>query len=216
MYKYTAEKAKQYLYFRPKVQGNKDILFAGQVHMKSEGAGKNVVGMPSFEAKTSHLMCFVGGMVGLGAQTLKLEADLSVAKKLTDGCVWAYNVTRSGLMPEEFTVMKCPSEVGCKFSEEEWLREAFPYPFRTVDKLPEPGVVLPPAPEDDPMYIDNSKKKFNHHEKRDGAGDESQSPLEIALGQAKAARRPPGMLEIADRRYILRYIPPDLAIIFQY
>jgi mannosyl-oligosaccharide alpha-1,2-mannosidase len=203
MYKWSVREAKKYLYFRPKVRGDKDILLAGQMQMKQVGQPGQDSATPFFEAHTSHLMCFVGGMVGLGAQTLKLEGDLNVAKKLTDGCVWAYNVTTTGLMPEEFNVMKCPFEGVCKFSEEEWLREAFPYPFQSqkLDRLPPEATALPPAPEDNPMVIANLNKNFD---KRDGAGSEQPSPLEMARGQALAARRPPGMLSINDGRYILR------------
>ncbi|RPA80068.1 seven-hairpin glycosidase [Ascobolus immersus RN42] len=165
MYKWSVQEAKKYIYFRPKVHGDKDILLPGQVYMKQEGQTGDHRAVPSFEAHSSHLACFVGGMVGLGAQTLRLDGDLSVAKRLTDGCVWAYNVTTTGLQPEEYNVMKCPSEGGCKFSEEEWLREAYPYVFqreRNKNHLP-PVASAPDSPpeEDNPLFIANANKKFN-------------------------------------------------------
>ena len=39
--------------------------------------------------------------------------ELETARKLTDGCVWAYQNTPSGIMPEIFHVEACPDPDSC-------------------------------------------------------------------------------------------------------
>lgn len=57
----------------------------------------------------SHLTCFVGGMYALGSKVFNRPGDLDHARRLTNGCVWAYNITATGVMPEHFSVRRCPS-----------------------------------------------------------------------------------------------------------
>jgi len=49
-------------------------------------------------------------MVALGSKILNRPGDMSLAEKLTDGCVWAYNATATGIMPENFHVEICEDE----------------------------------------------------------------------------------------------------------
>ncbi|RPA80951.1 seven-hairpin glycosidase [Ascobolus immersus RN42] len=139
MFNFSQTVAKARLYFRPLIPGSAaadkergfKILLPGQV-VVSRGE------KPRFDGKSSHLSCFVGGMVGLGARTLAMEEDVELAKGLTEGCVWAYNSTASGLMPEEFTVGVCDSDKGgsggigsdCGWDERAWLKEAYPHHFQ--------------------------------------------------------------------------------------
>ncbi|KAK3066251.1 hypothetical protein LTS18_001872, partial [Coniosporium uncinatum] len=55
------------------------------------------------------------------------EADLAVARRLVEGCVWAYDAMGSGVGPEVFSVMPCDEseeeDGGCGWSEEKWLEE---------------------------------------------------------------------------------------------
>jgi len=67
----------------------------------------------------SHLTCFVGGMFGLGAKVFNRAEDLEIAKKLTDGCVWAYESTTTGIMPETFMAIACDFD-NCKWNETLW------------------------------------------------------------------------------------------------
>lgn len=53
----------------------------------------------------------------MGAKIFDLEGDLEIAKKLTDGCVWAYEATTSGIMPERFTSLACESVTSCPWNE---------------------------------------------------------------------------------------------------
>jgi len=49
-------------------------------------------------------------MLALGSKILNRPNDMTLAEKLTDGCVWAYNATATGIMPESFNVQICKEE----------------------------------------------------------------------------------------------------------
>lgn len=87
------------LVFRPNVPGNPDILLTGSINAGS-----------ALENRVEHLSCFVGGMVGLGSRLSQNQDELEIAAKLTKGCVWAYQNTPSGIMPEIFHVDACKNE----------------------------------------------------------------------------------------------------------
>ena len=74
-----------------------------------------------------HLLCFVGGMYAVGAQIFSRAEDLKLASKLTDACVWAYESTPSGIMPEGFSHVACKSRDDCRWNEARWHDELFPY-----------------------------------------------------------------------------------------
>lgn len=103
--------------YRPMVPDNSDILFSGAV---------TTLGNPETDlvlvAEVEHLTCFIGGMIGMGSQIFDLEGDLELAKKLTDGCVWAYGSTPTGIMPEGATVMACKSAEHCTWNETAYFR----------------------------------------------------------------------------------------------
>ena len=111
MYVDTLEPIKKHLIFQPMTRDNEDILFSGQLHV--EDSGNHFL-----EPLVQHLGCFAGGMLALGAKLMNSKDDLRLARKLTDGCIWAYNSTASGLMPEVFTVTACNDP--CEWSEDHW------------------------------------------------------------------------------------------------
>ena len=53
----------------------------------------------------------------MAAKVFDLEGDLEIAKKLTEGCVWAYGLTPSGIMPESAQVLPCKNAEHCKWNE---------------------------------------------------------------------------------------------------
>lgn len=65
----------------------------------------------------SHLGCFAGGMYAVGSKIFDREGDMKIAKELTDGCVWAYEATTTGIMPEGFLLVPCPDPVECPWNE---------------------------------------------------------------------------------------------------
>lgn len=92
------------LLFRPLAEGDPDILFVGNRIKLS----------PTFfqeDNEVSHLACFAGGMYALGSKVFNRPNDLETAAKLTEGCIWAYGATRSGVMPESFHVRRCPAKL---------------------------------------------------------------------------------------------------------
>jgi mannosyl-oligosaccharide alpha-1,2-mannosidase len=96
------------LFFRPSLTDNPDILFTSSLSTVSE----------DLDTQVQHLSCFVGGIVGLGSRINYSPDELDTARRLTDGCVWAYENTPSGIMPEIFHVNKCPSLASCTWNGE--------------------------------------------------------------------------------------------------
>ena len=91
---------------------NRDILFSGSVTTYGDPATDLTL-----TAEVEHLTCFIGGMIGMGAQIFGIDGDLELAKKLTDGCVWAYGATKTGIMPEGAIVLPCKSAEHCTWNE---------------------------------------------------------------------------------------------------
>lgn len=71
---------------------------------------------PVFQAKMQHLTCFIGGMFAMGSKVFERPEDLKLAARLTDGCVWAYNYTATGVSPEVFHLRECKKEE-CKWQD---------------------------------------------------------------------------------------------------
>jgi mannosyl-oligosaccharide alpha-1,2-mannosidase len=112
MYEIVMGVAKKYLFFKPLNQGNEDILISGEVRAASDGRIDLI-------SKGQHLGCFVGGMVGIGSKIFNRPDDLEIAKKLTNGCVWAYASQVTGIAPEIFTLIECKPD-DCEWTDEKW------------------------------------------------------------------------------------------------
>ncbi|TVY24531.1 Endoplasmic reticulum mannosyl-oligosaccharide 1,2-alpha-mannosidase [Lachnellula hyalina] len=121
LYLKTVEDIKKWMLFRPMVPGNRDILFAGTV--TTRGDPENDL---QLEPEVAHLTCFIGGMIGMSAKIFGLESDLELAKKLTDACVWAYESTPTGIMPETAIAFPCASSEDCKWNETLYHQELDP------------------------------------------------------------------------------------------
>lgn len=118
MHEKTVEAVKKWLLFRPMVpQEDRDILFSAKIQTK---------GSPETDALTdfevAHLTCFVGGMFGMGGRIFDRPGDVEIAKRLTDGCVWAYESMPSGVMPEGAAAVPCASVSDCAWNETLWWR----------------------------------------------------------------------------------------------
>jgi mannosyl-oligosaccharide alpha-1,2-mannosidase len=114
MYTSFIEKAKEHIFFRPMVN-NRDILISGSATVESTGDIK-------LKPEGQHLSCFVGGMVAIASKIFELHDDLDVAKKLVDGCIWAYESTATGIMPEVFLAIDSGSEKKSKWDKSKWLK----------------------------------------------------------------------------------------------
>jgi mannosyl-oligosaccharide alpha-1,2-mannosidase len=110
---------KKAIFFRPMTKEGSDILLPGNV--ASDGTK-----LPSglrIEPKVQHLGCFAGGMVGLAARAFSLPQDLTLARQLVEGCLWAYENSASGIMPESMFTTNCPTLDICDWDETLWHKD---------------------------------------------------------------------------------------------
>ena len=112
MYESAIATAKKAVMFRPMVLGDPDILLSGSRHNSPE---QNYL-----DPQAQHLGCYIGGMMGIAAKIFKLKEDIDYARRITDGCVWAYGVTKTGIMPELFKAWPCDDAADCTFTEERY------------------------------------------------------------------------------------------------
>jgi mannosyl-oligosaccharide alpha-1,2-mannosidase len=113
MYNLTMQAVRKHMLYRPMIPGDPDILFSGSLDIYPSTRDEDRV----LTTEVEHLTCFIGGMVGMGAKVFGIDADLEIAKKLTDGCVWAYESTATGIMPEGALVLPCVSSEKCSWNE---------------------------------------------------------------------------------------------------
>ena len=100
MYEKAMSAVKKWVFFRPRIDSDVNILLSGDVRVDDFGT-------PILEPKTQHLACFLGGMVGIGAKIFDHLEDIRTARQLVDGCIWAYNALPTGLMPELSHTVPC-------------------------------------------------------------------------------------------------------------
>jgi mannosyl-oligosaccharide alpha-1,2-mannosidase len=115
MYEKAMDAAIKHNLFRPLTPTNEDILIAGNIHAGDHGL--------ELEPRDEHLVCFLGGLMALGGKLFGREKDIDAAKRLTDGCIWAYKVFPSGIMPEVLYVAPCKLNDDCKWNEQVWKQE---------------------------------------------------------------------------------------------
>lgn len=114
MYESAIEAAKKYMFFRPLNENNLDILMSGTIQYTSQAKVK-------LTSEGQHLACFAGGMVGIAAKIFNRPEELHTARQLTDGCIWAYESTPTGIMPEIFHAIPCTDEDDeCLWDEGRW------------------------------------------------------------------------------------------------
>ena len=124
MYEAAADAGIKHLLFRPMIPGTRDIrVLSTLTTVKSI----NEPVRHDYEYGQSHLLCFAGGMYALGSKIFDRKDDLDIAAKLTDGCVWAYEATKTGIMPESFQMIPCKSTKSCTFNETLWYEKLDPY-----------------------------------------------------------------------------------------
>ncbi|KAK5075223.1 hypothetical protein LTR64_001428 [Lithohypha guttulata] len=119
MYKNALHTVRDQLLFRPMIKDtNREILFAARHEFKPKAKAKAKRHVVTYEV--THLSCFIGGMFGLGSRLFGIESDLELAKQLTDGCVWAYASTPTGVMAELAAIVPCPDLDVCAWNETRW------------------------------------------------------------------------------------------------
>ncbi|KAK0706919.1 glycoside hydrolase [Lasiosphaeria miniovina] len=122
MYRSAMATVKEHLLFRPMLPDGADVLFSGDVHVRRDNGGG---GVAELFAVGQHLGCFAGGMFGLGGKLFGIEEHVEIGEKLARGCAWAYKAFPTGVMPEIFGMVACPSATeGCEWDEDRWKSQA--------------------------------------------------------------------------------------------
>lgn len=124
MYEMAIEAAQKYLLFRPMLPEGRNVRLLGS--LETSGDLDNPSDL-SLQPEGTHLTCFAGGMFAIGAKIFNREGDMDVARRLTDGCVWAYETTPTGIMPERYLTVPCESQVQCEWNETVYLQTANTY-----------------------------------------------------------------------------------------
>ena len=124
MYGLASDAMTKHLLFRPMVPGEDNILVLGKASVTEN---PELPDNTQLSPQQQHLLCFAGGMYAVGAKIFNREADLDIAAKLTDGCVWAYDATTTGIMAEEFQMMACENRSQCKWNQTRWYEELDPF-----------------------------------------------------------------------------------------
>ncbi|KAK3055862.1 hypothetical protein LTR09_003096 [Extremus antarcticus] len=130
MYLASAETAIEKLLYKPMTIDNRDILMTGEIRSSpnySQPLDERGF-MEKFKPEAAHLACFAGGMFAMGGVIFNKPEHVEIGSKLTDGCVWAYNVTATGIMPEGAELMQCEDTWGdCAWNETEYWEVLDPY-----------------------------------------------------------------------------------------
>jgi mannosyl-oligosaccharide alpha-1,2-mannosidase len=119
MYLKAADAIRKDFVFRPMLQDSKrDVRFLAKHELTTATSGKITKDWKIYEG--SHLTCYAGGMFALGSKIFDIPADMDLAAKLTDGCVWSYESMPTGVMPELFALTPCEDEKHCLPDESKW------------------------------------------------------------------------------------------------
>lgn len=140
MYEMSMEVSKKYLLYRPMIEDEeRSVLFSGQISTNGQSGEDRYM---KLKPEATHLTCFAGGMFAVGAKIFERSSDMDIARRLTDGCVWAYEMTPTGIMPEHFLVVPCDSETKCPFNKTRWFERLDPYHPRSRPKSSSPQMIL--------------------------------------------------------------------------
>lgn len=215
MYEKAMTTARDQLVYQPMLKNNRDVRFLATVTMTKD-LDANPPGRTTFAYEGTHLTCFAGGMFAMGAKLFGIESDLKLGSQLTDGCVWAYEATKTGIMPEAFKLLPCPKGEQCEWDEGLYYEALDPYaetrPRSHSKRSPDKGnwhvVATPEATP--PAKKDATWKPAINEEFGNGDSTPANpkggvlSHEEFVTGKILNDRLPPGMIGISARQYLLR------------
>jgi mannosyl-oligosaccharide alpha-1,2-mannosidase len=146
MYLDSANKAIEKLLYKPMTMEERDILMTGELvstpNHSTPAHQREYI--EKFRPEVAHLACFAGGMFAMGGVLFNKPEHVEIGAKLTDGCVWAYNATATGIMPEGAELMMCPDTWGkCPWNETAYWEVLDPYQKSRLN--PPKPVGQPPA-----------------------------------------------------------------------
>ena len=143
MWDFASQQIRSYLLFRAMVPNatEPEVLFAG-IASRFEGSDDVML-----EPRTEHLACFAGGLFGIASKIFNEPDDLEIGKQLTQGCVWAYQHSPIGIMPETFSMVACPNLDGfqCEYNQTEFDMDAQRPPCEPIPGNDCPTNNLPPG-----------------------------------------------------------------------
>ncbi|KAH0367079.1 seven-hairpin glycosidase, partial [Aureobasidium melanogenum] len=228
LYEQSIDAVTKHLLFRPMTPQDADILFVGEYRAQPPTKEGAVEG--TFKPEGAHLSCFAGGMYAMAAKIFGRDEDLELGAKLTEGCVWAYNATATGIMPEQFLVSQCESMTDCKWNETKYWEDLDPY-AESRTKVYVPPTTLPTslsgsrnAPQVNKRDLDgpaatvahvpapavpNSVPELDMARSKEETVIEYIPPTppsheEFVLARISEERLPTGMTRLLSRKYILR------------
>ncbi|KAL3430845.1 glycosyl hydrolase family 47-domain-containing protein [Aspergillus tetrazonus] len=212
MYQKAMDAVREYLVYQPMLKNNRDVRFLATVSM-TKSLDANPPGRTTFAYEGTHLTCFAGGMFAIGAKLFGLDKDLKLGSQLTDGCVWAYEATKSGIMPEAFQLAPCKKGEPCEWDEDAYYMAMDPY----ADKRPISHSKRSAGPEKGNWHVvataessspqeDETQKSTTTEGRHTGTttGAGALSHEEFVTGKILNDRLPPGMTGISARQYLLR------------
>lgn len=119
LYEKSMDVAMERTLFRPMTPEDADILVPGIARVDG--------GQVQLEPQMQHLACYAGGLYALGGKLFNKETHLSVGRKITDGCIWAYKASPAGIMPEVSYLHACPispdTTTPCAWDEKAYLED---------------------------------------------------------------------------------------------
>ena len=176
MYVKTADVAIEKLIYRPMTKDGRSILASGDLNLSPNSSSESGELIETFKPINSHLVCFAGGMFALGGVIFDRPEDVEIGKKLTDGCIWAYNVTATGIMPEDFHLSKCESKTSCEWNETKYFEELDPY---RAHRAKTPTILGSTYSEHLPPKLQNTDYGYDSKNKRqlDAAIHREEKPL---------------------------------------
>ncbi|TLS24539.1 hypothetical protein PpBr36_08258 [Pyricularia pennisetigena] len=146
---------KKHLLYRPMTkQEDRSLLFSAAVNARGYGKDMSL----TYQYEVTHLTCFLGGMFAMGGKIFQSEEDVAIGAQLADGCVWAYESTASGIMPENSHVVPCQSVEKCPWNETLWYEHLDPNSDWRNDQVADYKVK---KKEWDQMVADTEKKIKN-------------------------------------------------------
>ncbi|GME32501.1 Class i alpha-mannosidase protein [Neofusicoccum parvum] len=113
MFEQAARVMKEHMFYRPVARAEGDMLVVGDVVAEEGGV--------RLDPKNQHLACFAGGMFGIAGKMFDNPDDVEVGRKLTEGCLWAYETNPNGIMPEVMHTVPCEDAANCAWDEQKWL-----------------------------------------------------------------------------------------------
>lgn len=142
MYLDSADTMISKLLFKPMTKDERDILLLAELRI-SPNYSQPIEEREYYETlkpEAAHLACFAGGMFAMAGVLFDKPEHVTIGSKLTDGCVWAYNVTSTGIMPEGAEIVACDETWGdCEWDEKKWWAALDPHMEERLKVVIDPG-----------------------------------------------------------------------------